>query len=146
MAGQKEDTQSPWWGRLGGSDCPRGAAAVSPAQRTQQRTNKLGGMRYQCGRLERDVDSTSSPRPLTMTYCLCKVALHPQIQPLGMLIARYLFPVVCHPVGEKKTEQVLSAVSDISHLSPGESTSFRTWIHYGFQQQCLMNWSPRNKQ
>ena len=115
MAGQKEDTRSPWWGRLGGSDCPRGAAAVSPAQRTQQRTNKLGGMRYRGGRLERDVDSTSPPRPLTMTYCLCKVALHPQIQPLGMLIARYLFPVVCHPVGEKKTEQVLSAVSDISH-------------------------------
>ena len=32
-----------------------------------------------------------------MTYCLRKVALHPQIQQLGMLIARYLFPVVCHP-------------------------------------------------
>ena len=52
--------------------------------------------------LERDSDSTSPPRPLTMTYCLRKVALHPQIQQLGMLIARYLFPVVCHPVGEKK--------------------------------------------
>ena len=74
-------------------------------------------MRYQCGRLERDVDSTSSPRPLTMTYCLCKVALHPQIQPLGMLIARYLFPVVCHPVGEKKLNRFcLRLVTSLIYL------------------------------
>ena len=68
-----------------------------------------------------------------MTYCLRKVALHPQIQQLGMLIARYLFLVVCHPVGEKKTEQVLSAVSDISqrqesplHLELGSTMVFNS--------------------
>lgn len=119
MQGQWQDRKKEH-DHLGGG----GWAVVTPPvvllQLAQHRGNsseltKLGGMRYWCGRLERDIDSTSPPRPLTMTYCLRKVALHPQIQQLGMLIARYLFPVVCHPVGEKKTEQVLSAVSDISH-------------------------------
>lgn len=85
-----------------GSDCPVVLLQLAQHRENSSELTKLGGTRYRCGRLERDVDSTSPPRPLTMTYCLCKAALHPQIQPLGMLIARYLFPVVCHPVGEKK--------------------------------------------
>lgn len=102
--------QGQWQGRKKEHDHLGGGGwavvtSVVPRQLAQHRGNsseltKLGGC-YWCGRLERDIDSTSPPRPLTMTYCLRKVALHPQISAAGHANCPLSVPCGLSPCGEK---------------------------------------------